>query len=197
MREKTEKSILTEDQKTMVTLIGVRIARNAMAAIFGCLVHGAPETRALRAKGILEGLDDEIRGYEDLLRQKDPCSPRSGKKGETEKPDKAMGAAGEEKPSEGGVCCPYCGKSHYAVNYSTSTAMGWVREYRDGAPVAFADLNTHTDDCACLECGGHFSASRKAGKVTVEKIESPLPTSEIFGALPADAPKAPGEGSGK
>ena len=53
------------------------------------------------------------------------------------------------------IKCPYCGKSHYAENYYTSTCIGWTPVVKDGVRYD-NDPNTHTTHCTCLECGKEF-----------------------------------------
>lgn len=56
--------------------------------------------------------------------------------------------------------CPNCGKSHYRVNYSDTTAMYYTPVYKDGKLVS-KDTNITTDHCTCLECGTNFTLTNK------------------------------------
>jgi len=78
------------------------------------------------------------------------------------------------------IKCPHCGKSHYAENYHTSTAMGWTPVVKDGVRYD-EDPNIHTTHCTCLECGGEFAFDNK-GNIskgrTAEEIQ--VVTSEVL-----------------
>lgn len=53
-------------------------------------------------------------------------------------------------------CCPHCGKSYYAEQYSTRTLLGWTPIYMNGMLIN-RDPNVTTTYCHCLSCGRDFS----------------------------------------
>ena len=53
-------------------------------------------------------------------------------------------------------CCPHCGKSYYAEQYSTRTCVGWAPIYKNGMLMNH-DPNVTTTYCHCLNCGKDFS----------------------------------------
>ena len=83
--------------------------------------------------------------------------------------------------SEGSVRCPHCGKSHYRVDGTKTTALSMPTIVRDGHIVPQPDINRTTHSCTCLECGESF-----------ETRESPLP-----GMAPRDGAEAPAASAGK
>ena len=62
------------------------------------------------------------------------------------------------------IKCPNCGESHYQYHYSTTTAMGWIQEYKDGIPVN-SNPNISTSYCTCCECGHDFYYTEQYGEV--------------------------------
>ena len=62
------------------------------------------------------------------------------------------------------IKCPNCEKSHYVEHYSTTTALGWVQEYKNGELVN-SNPNVSTTYCTCCECGHDFFYTEQYGKV--------------------------------
>ena len=62
------------------------------------------------------------------------------------------------------IKCPNCGESHYQYHYSTTTAMGWIQEYKNGEPVN-SNPNISTSYCTCCECGHDFYYTEQYGEV--------------------------------
>lgn len=62
------------------------------------------------------------------------------------------------------IKCPNCEKSHYVEHYSTTTALGWVQEYKNGELVN-NNPNVSTTYCTCCECGHDFFYTEQYGKV--------------------------------
>ena len=62
------------------------------------------------------------------------------------------------------IKCPNCGESHYITHYSTTTALGWVQEYKDGIPIN-NNPNVSTTYCTCCECHHDFFYTEQYGKV--------------------------------
>lgn len=62
------------------------------------------------------------------------------------------------------IKCPNCGESHYQYHYSTTTAMGWIQEYKDGELVN-GNPNISTSYCTCCECGHDFYYETQYGNV--------------------------------
>lgn len=68
------------------------------------------------------------------------------------------------------IRCPYCGKSHYVVNYTTSTLLGWLPTFVDGVQVN-DNPNHISQHCTCCECDGDFSVDANTSEVF--KVMSP------------------------
>ena len=62
------------------------------------------------------------------------------------------------------IHCPACNASHYQYHYSTTTAMGWIQEYKDGELVN-GNPNISISYCTCCECGHNFYYEKQYGKV--------------------------------
>lgn len=54
------------------------------------------------------------------------------------------------------VQCPFCGKSYYMENYTTTTAVYYPPIYKDGININ-PDRNQSTTYCTCLNCGKEFT----------------------------------------
>lgn len=52
--------------------------------------------------------------------------------------------------------CPYCGKSYYMENYTTTTAVYYPPVYKDGVNIN-PDRNQSVTNCTCLNCGKNFT----------------------------------------
>lgn len=86
------------------------------------------------------------------------------------------------------IKCPNCGESHYQYHYSTTTAMGWIQEYKNGEPVN-SNPNISTSYCTCCECGHDFYYTEQYGEVQsiVDQGKKPeVPTLN----MPINAPTA-------
>ena len=86
------------------------------------------------------------------------------------------------------IKCPNCGESHYQYHYSTTTAMGWIQEYKNGEPVN-SNPNISTSYCTCCECGHDFYYTEQYGEVQniVDQGKKPeIPTLNV----PINAPSA-------
>ena len=62
------------------------------------------------------------------------------------------------------INCPKCGKSHYQVGSTTTTAMYTPTIVQNGTVVS-KDRNYYTTDCICLECGNVFKIIERAGVI--------------------------------
>lgn len=76
------------------------------------------------------------------------------------------------------IKCPNCEKSHYVEHYSTTTALGWVQEYKDGELVN-SNPNVSTTYCTCCECKHDFHYEEQYGEIIKiiddgEKPEVPI-----------------------
>ena len=86
------------------------------------------------------------------------------------------------------IRCPNCGESHYQYHYSTTTAMGWIQEYKNGEPVN-GNPNISTSYCTCCKCGHDFYYTEQYGEVQsiVDKGKKPeVPTLNV----PINAPSS-------
>lgn len=86
------------------------------------------------------------------------------------------------------IKCPNCGESHYQYHYSTTTAMGWIQEYKDGIPVN-SNPNISTSYCTCCKCGHDFYYTEQYGEVQniIDQGKKPeVPTLNV----PINAPSA-------
>jgi len=71
MKKKAKKQIFTEDQQAMITLIGLRIARNALVAGFNGVLSKKPQDRVDAMSDLVKTFDEEIRGYEEMFNKED------------------------------------------------------------------------------------------------------------------------------
>ena len=75
------------------------------------------------------------------------------------------------------IKCPYCGKSHFRVGGSITTAMYCPTIIKDGKVVS-VDGNTSTTEFYCLECEKTFKQVSKNGESVIEKVE-PQPIASL------------------
>lgn len=86
------------------------------------------------------------------------------------------------------IKCPVCSASHYVQHYSTTTALGWTPEYKDGVMIG-KNPNTTTTYCTCCKCGHDFYYTEQYGEVQsiVDQGKKPeVPTLNV----PINAPSA-------
>ena len=86
------------------------------------------------------------------------------------------------------IKCPNCSASHYQLHYSTTTAIGWIQEYKNGEPVN-NNPNISTSYCTCCECGHDFYYTEQYGEIQsiVDQGKKPeVPTLDV----PINAPSA-------
>lgn len=88
------------------------------------------------------------------------------------------------------ILCPHCGKSHYMVRYTTTTAMYFPVIMKDGVNIN-PDRNISTTYCECIACGTHFWYNNRSeigldGSVINDTRETKLNFNATIGTNPND-----------
>ena len=85
------------------------------------------------------------------------------------------------------ILCPHCGKSHYIVRYTTTTAMYFPVIIKDGINTnTNPDRNITTTHCECMSCSTLFSYEECGGDLLSITLDF-FPGCEIRNGRPIDA----------